>query len=315
VAREVPGIDVVIFGHTHRELADTTIGTTLVQQPRNAAGSLSIARLRLSVTGGSYRVASKRGSVLRGRGHAEQAALITATQDAHDRAIAYVTAPIGTTTARWSTDSARVKDTPIIDFILEVMRTQSGADLASAPVFNLNAEFGPGAITMADMAELYPYDNNLLRAVKISGKQLRDYLEFSARYFKSDSTIDSSIPGFNYDIVAGVDYVIDLSRPIGSRITMLTRNGRPVADADSMTLALNDYRQSGGGGFAMLHGAPLVYDKQQPIRDLLIEEMQRKGTLRPDDYFRQNWRIAPDPLVDAIYRSMRRGPFDRPRRP
>jgi 2',3'-cyclic-nucleotide 2'-phosphodiesterase (5'-nucleotidase family) len=315
VAREIPGIDVLVFGHTHRELADTTIGATLVQQPRNAAGSLSIARLRLGLSGGAYRVASKRGSVLRARGRAEQAALLATTQDAHDRAVAYVAAPIGNTGARWSADSARVKDTPILDLLLEVMRRTSGADLASTAAFNLNAEFGPGAITMADMAELYPYDNNLLRAIRITGKQLRDYLEFSARYFKSDSTIDSSVPGFNYDIVAGAEYVIDLSRPIGSRITSLTRNGRPIADTDSLTLALNDYRQVGGGGFSMLQGAPLVYDKQQVIRDLLVEEVQRRGTLRPEDYFQQNWRLVPDALVDAVHRSMRRGPYDRPAPP
>lgn len=312
VAREIPGIDVLVFGHTHRELADTTIGTTLVQQPRNAAGSLSVARLRLGLDGGAYRVVSKRGSVLRARGRVEQAALLATTRDAHERAVAYVTTPIGTTAARWSADSARVKDTPIVDLLLDVMRRTSGADLASTAAFSLNAEFGPGPITMADMSELYPYENNLLRAIRISGKQLRDYLEFSARYFRSDSTIDSSIPGFNYDIVAGADYVIDLSRPVGSRITSLTRNGRPIADSDSLTMALNDYRQSGGGGFSMLQGAPLVYDKQQPIRDLLVEEVRARGTLRPEDYFRPNWRLAPESLVDAVYRSMRRGPFDRP---
>src|SRR6185503_6122246 len=245
-------------------------------------------------------------------GRAEQAALVASTQDAHDRAVAYVTTPIGTTAMRWSLDSGRVRDTPMLDLLLEVMRRASGADLASSAAFSLNAEFGPGPITMADVSELYPYENNLLRAIKISGRQLRDYLEFSARYFKSDSTIDSSIPGFNYDVVAGADYVIDLSRPIGSRITSLTRNGRPIADTDSLTMALNDYRQVGGGGFSMLQGAPLVYDKQQVIRDLLVDEVRRAGTLRPEDYHRQNWRLAPESLVDAVYRNMRRGQFDRP---
>src|SRR6185436_4267329 len=95
--------------------------------------------------------------------------------------------------------------------------------------FNLNAAFGPGGITMADMAELYPYDNNVLRAVKISGKQLREYLEFSARYFRGvahpDSLINPAVPGFNFDIVQGVDYTIDISKPVGSRITRLSTLG------------------------------------------------------------------------------------------
>ena len=74
-------------------------------------------------------------------------------------------------------------------------------------------------------------------------------------------------------------------------------------------------RQSGGGGYSMLRGAPLVYDQQQVIRDLLVDEVRRKGTLRPEDYFTQNWRLLPDSIVGAAYRSMRRGPFDRPPAP
>ena len=316
VAREVPGIDVIVFGHTHREVADTTIGTTLLQQPRNWAGSISVARLTLARSGGAYRVVKKQGSVIRARGHQEQAAMLATTASAHERAVAMSTTPIGTTAHSWSADSARVKDTPILDFLLEVMRRASGADLASTAAFSLNAQFGPGPITQADMAELYPYENNVLRAVRISGRQLRDYLEYSARYFRErasgDSVVDQSVPGFNFDIVAGVDYAIDLTKPIGSRIQGLARSGKPVADSDTFTMALNDYRQSGGGGYAMLRGAPLVYDQQQVIRDLLVEEVRRKGTIDPADYFTQNWRLLPDSIVGAAYRSMRRLPYDRP---
>jgi len=317
IAREVAGIDVIVFGHSHKELADTTIGSTLVTQPRNWAGSLSVSRLKLARAGDRYRVVARRGSVIRARGRAEQPSLLTVTADAHARAVKYVTQPIGSTAAAWRTDSARVKDTPIIDLILEVERRAAGTDLASTAAFGLNAEFGPGAITMADMAELYPYENNVLRAVRISGKQLRDYLEFSARYFRAgarpDSMIDPSVPGFNFDIVSGVDYVIDVSKPIGARITTLARHGRPVVDTDTLTMALNDYRASGGGGYSMLHGAPVVHDGQQMIRQLLVDEVQRKGVLRPEEYFTANWRIVPDSLAEAAYRSMRRLPYDRPR--
>lgn len=318
VARDVPGIDLIVFGHTHKELPDTMIGSTLLTQPRNWAGSVSIASLRLERNGGKWRVVSRRARVMRARGHAERPAVLVATEDAHNRAVQYVTSPIGATPVVWRSDSARVKDSPIIDFILEVERRAAKSDLASVAAFTLNADFGPGPVTIADMAELYPYENNVLRAVKISGKQLRDYLEFSARYFRSgrtDSLVDPAIPGFNYDIVAGVDYVIDIGKPIGSRITSLTRGGRAVSDVETFTLALHDYRQQGGGGYSMLQGAPVVYDQQQVIRQLLIDEVRSKGVLRPEDYFTNNWRLTPDSLADAAYRSMRRLPFDRPRAP
>ncbi len=317
VAREVAGIDVLVFGHSHRELPDTTIGSTLVTQPRNWAGSVSVSRLQLVRRGATWSVAGGKGGVVRSRGHAEQTALLAVTADAHRRAVEFTTAPIGSTNAAWRADSARVLDTPIIDFILEVERRVSGADLASVAAFNLNAGFGPGPISAGDIAELYPYENNVLRAVRISGKQLREYLEFSARYFREraagDSLIDPGVPGFNYDIVAGVDYVLDISKPIGGRVTSLARNGRPVADTDSFTMALHDYRQQGGGGFTMLRGARVVYDRQESIRQLLIDEIRRKGTLRPEDYFTRNWRLAPDSLVGSAYRAMRRLPYDRAR--
>jgi 2',3'-cyclic-nucleotide 2'-phosphodiesterase (5'-nucleotidase family) len=317
VAREVPGIDVVVFGHSHRELSDSAINGVLVQQPRNFAGSVSIATLALAREGGGFRVVGKRGQVVRARGHAEQEAMLTLTENAHERARTHVSEALGTTPVAWRADSARVMDTPIVDFVLEVQRRVARTDLASTSAFNLNAELGPGPITRADIAALYPYENNRLRAVRITGAQLRDYLEFSARYFRAgaprDSLIDPSIPGFNFDIVSGVEYVIDITKPIGARLTQLTRNGQPVRDADTFTMALNDYRQSGGGGYAMLQGAPVVYDEGRLIRELLIDEVRRAGTLRPGDYFQRNWRIAPDSMAGAAYRSMRRLPYDRPR--
>lgn len=317
VAREVAGIDLIVFGHSHRELGDSTIGGTLVTQPRNWAGSVSVATLTLARTGGAWRVVARRAAVIPSRGRAEHPAVVAAVDEAHRRTVAYVSAPIARTAVAWSADSARVKDVPITDLVLEVMRRVSGADLASTAAFNLNTAFGPGAVTRAAIAQLYPYDNNVLRAVRISGRQLREYLEYSARYFREngrgDSLVDPRVPGFNFDIVAGVDYVIDISRPIGSRITRLERGGRAVMPTDSFTLALNDYRHAGGGGYAMLRGAPLVYDRQEVIRELIMDEVRRRGELRPEDFWTPNWRLAPDSLVGPAYRSMRQQPFDRPR--
>lgn len=319
VAREVPGVDVIVFGHSHRELADTIIGSTLLTQPRNAGTSLAVARIGLRRDAGRWHVTDKRSRVIQARGHGENASVLAATADAHAKAIAYSRAPIGTTPVAWRSDSARVRDVPIIDFILDVERRVAGTDLASTSAFTLNAGFGPGPVTMSDISQLYPYENNVLRAVRITGKQLRDYLEFSARYFRQtsqpDSLIDSRIPGFNFDIVSGVDYTIDVTKPIGSRITSLTRDGTPVDDAMIFTMALNDYRQSGGGGYSMLRAAPLIYDRQQSIRQLLVDEVQRRGRIEPASYSVVNWRIAPDSIVGALYRAMRRGPFDRPRSP
>jgi 2',3'-cyclic-nucleotide 2'-phosphodiesterase (5'-nucleotidase family) len=221
-----------------------------------------------------------------------------------------VTTPIGRTDVAWRADSARVVDTPLQDFVLEVQRRAASADLAAGAAFSLDASIDSGTITAARMQALYPYDNTL-RAIRISGAQLREYLEFSARYYRTDASgrvsVDPQVPGYDFDVVSGADYVLDLARPVGQRVTKLEVHGRPVAPADSFTLALTNYRQVGGGGYSMIANAPVVYDKHQEIRQLLTDEVRRVGRLRSQDYFSRNWRIEPASLVGALYAQMRGG--------
>ena len=309
VAREVQGIDLIVFGHSHREVADTTIGGALLVQPRNWAGSVAVAHLELRREAGRWTVAAKRGETIPAVGRRESEAVLLATANAHAEAVAYVSTPVGRTTVAWRADSSRVKDTPIVDFILETQRRVAGTQLASGPAFSLEASLDTGAITVAELARLYPYDNTL-RAIRITGKQLREYLEFSARYFgttgTSEPAVDPRVPGYNYDMVAGADYTIDVSRPIGSRITRLEVGGRPVRDDASFTLALHNYRQTGGGGYAMLAGAPMLSESTGEIRQLLIEEVKRRGTLEPADVFQRNWELVPTTAIGPAYAAMQR---------
>ncbi|HKO15640.1 MAG TPA: 5'-nucleotidase C-terminal domain-containing protein [Gemmatimonadaceae bacterium] len=316
VAREVPGIDLIVYGHSHKQMADTVIGSTLLMQPKNWAGSVGVAHLRVvrDAAGGRWRVAGRHSSLVASAGHAESPAVLAATERAHRATVAYVTAPIGETPGAWRADSARVADTPLIDFILEVERRATGAQLASTAAFSLDAALPAGAVTVARLAALYPYDNTL-RKIVISGRQLREYLEFSARYFRTAPdgrvSVDPAVPGYNFDIVGGVDYTLDLSRPVGERITTLEYQGRPVAPTDSFTFALNNYRQTGGGGYAMLAGSKNLDDRQLEIRQLLIDEVRQRGTIRPDQYFHQNWRIVPASAVAEVYASMHGLPGER----
>jgi 2',3'-cyclic-nucleotide 2'-phosphodiesterase (5'-nucleotidase family) len=313
VAREVPGIDLIVFGHSHEEVPDSVIGTTRLLQPKNWATSVGVAHLVVQRSGGQWRVASSRGTTVQSVGHAENAAVGNAVATAHAATVAYVNRAVGMTSVAWRGDSARVRDTPLVDFILEVERRTTGADLASGSVSTLEASLDAGPVTVAELARLYPYDNTL-RVVRISGRQLRDYLEYSARYYRTFagdtgrtiSLVNERIPGYNFDIVAGADYVIDVSRPVGSRITTLSVKDKPVVDTDTFTLAVNNFRQSGGGGYAMLQGAPVVYDRQQEIRQLLIDEVTRRRTLEPNAYFTPNWRLEPAAAVEPAYLAMTR---------
>ena len=314
VAHEVPGIDLLLYGHSHREMADTVIGSTLLIQPKNWATSVAVAHLGLARVNGRWTVASRTGTLVRAMRHAESPAVLAVTDAAHRATVAYATTPIGNTPVAWRADSARVVDTPLIDFILAVERQATGAQLASTAAFSLDASLAAGPVNVARIAALYPYDNTL-RAIRITGRQLRDYLEWSARYYRrydgdTAPVVNDSVPGFNYDIVSGVDYVLDLSKPVGGRVTKLEYAGRAVTPTDTFTLALNNYRQTGGGGASMFAGAPLIDDRQLEIRQLLIDEVRKRGTLRPEDYFMRNWELTPQAAVARAYAEMNRGTAD-----
>ncbi len=309
VARQVAGIDLIVFGHSHREVADTIINGVMLMQPRQWAGSLGIATIRMQNRGTSWSVTEKRGQVIRARGHEESPAVVAAVASAHQAARAQTNRAIGTTGAAWRSDSARTHATPLVNFVLDVERRVFNADLSSTAAFDLGATLGPDQITVAQLARLYPYENTL-QLVKISGAALRAYLEQSARYFlvragaEPSVSTDPDIPGFNFDIVGGAEYVIDLSRPVGDRITGLRVKGRAVAPADSFTLAVNNYRAGGGGGYGMLRGARVLRDTQVEIRDLLIAEVERRRTLSPSDFADRHWRIEPPAYADAAYRAV-----------
>jgi 2',3'-cyclic-nucleotide 2'-phosphodiesterase / 3'-nucleotidase / 5'-nucleotidase len=311
LARQEPGIDVIFLGHTHRELADTTINGVLLTQARNWAASLAAATLTLHRgTGGDWRVVRKRGEILRPDAVRADRAFMDSLRWEHERTLAYVATRIGTAPADLSAHDARVRDTPIIDFINEVQRRTAGAQLSATAAFSLSADVPAGDISVAQIAALYPYDNTL-KAIRITGAQLRAYLEKSARYYagwpaREGSTVtDFGVPGYNFDIVSGVDYVLDISRPVGSRVTLLRYEGADVTDDQMFTLALNNYRQSGGGGYDMIAGAPVVYDRGEDIRDFLIEEVRSTGELRTEDYYRENWRLLPAEAAAAALAEQR----------
>ncbi|HEX2168111.1 MAG TPA: 5'-nucleotidase C-terminal domain-containing protein [Longimicrobiales bacterium] len=304
LARRVPDIDVIFLGHTHREVADTTINGVMLTQAKNWATSLAVATLELRSHGaGEWSVAQKHGEIVRPHPGVVDRAFMDSLRWEHERTVAHVNARIGEATERMDAREARVRDTPIIDFVNEVQRRVAGADLSSTAAFQIDAALPEGDISVADVAALYPYDNTL-KAIRITGEQLRAYIEKAAEYYRgypaNGTTVTNfDVPGYNFDIVSGVDYTLDLTQPVGERVTTLTREGQPVRDDQTFTLALNNYRQAGGGGYDMIAGAEVVYDRQEDIRELLIAEVQRRGVVRPEDYFRESWRIVPAAAAEA----------------
>ncbi len=295
VIAAAPRTDLVVIGHTHREIADTTIGATLVVQPGAWARSLAVAELTLRREGGRWRVAGKRGTLVRLDRVAPDSALTARFAPAHRAALRAADAPVGAASAVMSGARARLEDTPLVDFINAVMRRASGAELSATAAFDPRATIPAGPVRLHDLAAVYPYENTL-RAVQLSGADLRAYLEHAARYYRGigpdgQPVVNDSVPGYNFDIVSGAEYELDLARPLGERVVALRVHGRDVAPADSFTMALSDYRQQGGGGFPAVAAAPVVFRSDSTIRDLLVAEFRRRGTIQPEEDFARSWSI------------------------
>lgn len=296
LARGADAPDLVVFGHTHRELRDTVIGRTHFTQPLNWAQSLSVTHVLLERTGsGRWKVISVEPQIVSLADVPVNQRINNILAGAGEDARHWLGTPIGTATAAMPARYGRAGPTPLINFINAVQAKQSGAQLSATSDFRLEAGITAGDITRGEIAGIYPYENSL-KAIRITGAQLRAFLEQSARYYTlrdGKIGIDGSIPGYNFDIVSGVAYDIDLSLPIGSRIRNLRYKGADVAPADSFTMAVNSYRASGAGGYAVIANAPVVYDKGESIRDLLIAAVEQQKTVDPANYAAQDWRITP----------------------
>lgn len=304
LAHELPEIAVIFGGHAHVRIAGRRVGPTLVLEAGRFADVLAVAHLTLRKEGGRWRVTESVGELLSSGDAPPAEAIVRAVRADHERTLAWLREPIGYTPDRWSAAKARFEDTPIADLITRVEQQVSGAELASTAIFDPGAAFGPGPITRRHILGLYIYPNTL-KVVRISGADLQVYLDRSARYYRTWSDgplVNDSVPGYNFDVLSGAEYALDLRRPAGHRVIGLRRAGRAVLPTDSFTLALNNYRQSGGGGFQRVAGAPVVFSAEREIADLIIDFVRARDTLRIADVHRRNWRLLPDEAASRLGR-------------
>lgn len=294
LAENFSEIDALLLGHTHTEIKEKFENGVLITQADKFATKLSLVKLEMLKEGKKWKVLEKHADTFDIKNTEPNEEILENIKTYHNKVVQYISNSIGESSEEWSAKKAKLEDTPLVDFINKVQMEQSGADLSAASLFTDNSNIPAGKISIANIAGLYIYENTLY-AIKITGKQLKAYLEQSAKYFEcvenGEIKLNKKIAGFNYDMVSGVDYKIDLTKPVGNRITNLIFKNKPVTDDMIFTLALNSYRQSGGGGYDMLKDSPVVYNKQESIRDLLINYVKKARKLDKKAIFTKNWEI------------------------
>jgi 2',3'-cyclic-nucleotide 2'-phosphodiesterase/3'-nucleotidase len=327
LAQQVPGIDAILVGHAHVEIPErfvTNLSTgkeVLLTEPLKWGMRVSVMDLQLAKDKGQWTVISASSHLLNAATAEADPAVVRAVKAGHDATVMYVNEVIGTSTAPLSTDTACWEDSAAIDAINFVQASTIKAELAGSanaalPVLSIAAAFSravdvaAGPLTIRDVAGLYIFDNTLL-SIKVTGAQVKAYLEWSAQYFKAVSATTASAadvtnavttmapggtPDYNYDVVYGLDapltYDIDLARPVGDRILGLSYGGVPLRPDQEFAMAINNYRQSGGGNFPGVKTAPVLSNSQQEIRQRIIDYVVDRGTLDAALFSRKDWRLV-----------------------
>ncbi|MEV7771967.1 5'-nucleotidase C-terminal domain-containing protein [Kitasatospora sp. NPDC086791] len=318
MAATVPDIDAVLVGHTHKEVPQRLIvnkktgKTVVLSEPLCWGQRLSCFDFEVEFADGAWKVTSVSSRVLNSNTVPENPEITNALTEQHKKVVAYVNQNIGTSKIELSIAEARFKATPIIDLIGKVQADAvktalAGGQYANLPVlaqaapFNRTALIPSGQVKLRDAAGLYIYENTLEARI-LTGAQLKDYLEFSAKYYnqlavgapvdKDALTGAEATPDYNYDSLYGLSYDIDIAQPKGKRIVNLSFQGKPIDPAAQFVLAVNNYRANGGGNFPHVANAKLVWSNSDEIRNTMIAWVKAKGVIDPADFFTDSWRLV-----------------------
>ena len=300
LAEQVPGIDVILFGHSHRELPSKTVNGVLLVQPRNWARSVAEVSLTFARDGNRWKLTDKKSRVVPMDSTVPaDPEILDLTRAAHERTERELNTVVAKLDRELTGRTGRIEDHPLVDIIHRAQLEATGADTSLAALFGIT-HWKPGPLTMRDIYSLYFYENKLV-SVEITGQQLKDALEYAVARFNTfpwNGAGPFNGPLYNLDFAQGVQYEIDLSNPAGQRIVNLRRGGEAILPAEKLTLAINSYRWSGGGDFEMLRHAKVVKKVDRQVRDLIAEMLRREGNVNATAD--NNWRIVPPAAQKAV---------------
>ncbi|MGE5629629.1 MAG: bifunctional metallophosphatase/5'-nucleotidase, partial [Caulobacteraceae bacterium] len=253
LAAACPEITAIVSGHAHTDVAGQTENGVLIVQPKKWGQKVSEIDLTFEKVDGKWTVAKKESKNIDVKDYQPAQEVLDLVKADTDAVNTQVNTVIGKSTEEFSGIDQQIKDTALVDLIQNVQMYYGKADVSIAASFNDSSRIPKGDVKVSDINALYVYEN-WLNVTQMTGKQLRDYIEFSAKYFNQMKpgdeviTFDPNIPGYNYDMVQGVNYQLDLTQPAGKRVINLTYKGQPVTDTQIFRVALNNYRFGGGGG-------------------------------------------------------------------
>lgn len=294
---QVPGIDAIFCGHAHSSIAVDSCNGVAVLEPANNGSKVGRLDLTIDPTGDAakpWKVSAKKTQLITTDGTKADADVLAYAKAYNDATNVYINTIIGKSTGVFDGALSQLQDTTIMDLVNKIQMATGKADLSIAASLSNKGYIPSGDVKIKDVASVYIYENYLY-TIEVTGQQVKDALEHSAKYFNqydfsgNYTQVNSAIRGYNFDMLygPGVTYKIDVTKPVGSRIVGLTYKNKPMNMTQTFKLAVNNYRYNGGGGYTMLSGSKILYKANIEIREQIIEYFKNNPNVSPvaDNHF------------------------------
>jgi len=333
VAYNVRGFDIIFNGHDHRTANEkfvNSFGDTILILN---GGSKSEKIAQADITISSRKVNGKKQKSIKGQivnvaDYNPDPEFIEKFSGQRIAVDEYVNRVIGNSTADISSRDSYFGPSAFIDMIQSIQIEITGADISFAAPLSFDVSISKGPVTVSEMFKLYRFEN-FLYTMSLSGKEVQKYLEFSysewLNTMKSSSDMllklrtgkdgkpqvtDGKVwlrnQPYNFDSASGIDYVVDVSKPEGSRVTISGfTDGRPFDKNKMYKVAVNSYRGNGGGGH-FTEGAGIdkedlrsrvIASTDRDLRYYILKYIEEKKTINP--VIINNWKIIPEKWVKA----------------
>jgi len=326
VAREVPGFDIIFFGHDHQVhnewITNKEGQQVLIIDPSCWAQNIAEADIELTYEKGRLVKKNISGEIVSVRDEEVDEQMVDYFQKDIDAVKEYVSQKIGSFETPVYTRDCYFGNSAFTDLIHNLQLQITKADISFNAPLSFNTTIKAGEVTMADMFKLYRFEN-LLFVLKMTGEEIRKHLEYSydmwtntmkspddhALRLNDASKDDQQRTGFqyytfNFDSACGIDYEVDLTKPDGEKVRILRMsNGEPFDEKKWYRVAMNSYRANGGGEL-LTHGAGIpkdsiearvIYHSDRDQRHYLTEEIRRMGNVNPKP--NHNWKFVPEEWV------------------
>lgn len=323
IARNIPGFDIVLMGHDHQlfcqQIKSTNNKNVATLNPGGGANYISDITITFT-NDGKTKDSTIEIQMVSIKDIEPSQAFMNHFKSQYNDVEKFVLQKIGTITEKLDTRQAYFGPSTFVDFIHSLQLSISGADISFAAPLSFDATINKGDIYMSDMFNLYKYEN-MLYVMNLTGKEIKDYLEYSYYIWTNQMTgpndnllklkeaptgDDKSrsvfvYPSYNFDSAAGIIYTVDVTKPKGEKITIISlADGTPFDPNRMYRVALNSYRGNGGGEI-LTKGAGIPQDQlasrivsatDKDLRYYLMEYIKQKGTLTPQAL--NQWKFIPE---------------------